>query len=93
MPTTRFKPDYCSERLLKYVVKITGYDANFKLLVIRHATKTNNYASAWKFYIKEESVWCWKKELWILLNLKSGSWGQLGKFQSTDENILEFMIE
>jgi hypothetical protein len=56
MPTTRFKPDYCSERLLKYVVKITGYDANFKLLVIRHATKTNNYASAWKFYIKEESV-------------------------------------
>jgi hypothetical protein len=56
MPTTHFKPDYCSEKLLKYVVKITGYDANFKLLVIKHAKKTNNYASAWKSYIKEESV-------------------------------------
>lgn len=56
MPTTRFKPNYCSEKLLKYAVKITGYDANFKLLVIKNATKTNNCASAWKYYIKEESV-------------------------------------
>jgi len=42
--------------LLNYVAKITGYDANFKLLVNKHAAKTNNYASAWKAYIKEENV-------------------------------------
>jgi hypothetical protein len=56
MPTIHFKPDYCSEKLLQYVAKITGYDANFKLLVIKHAAKTNNCASAWESYIKEECV-------------------------------------
>jgi len=30
---------------------------------------------------------------WSTFNLKSNSWGQPGKFQSTDENILEFMVK
>jgi hypothetical protein len=45
-------------------------------------------------------VWCWKKEIRIMniikgstFNLERNSWGQLGKFQSPDQNILEFMIE
>jgi hypothetical protein len=32
------------------------YDANFKLMVIKHAEETNNCAAAWKFGVAEPNV-------------------------------------
>lgn len=50
---THFKPDYCSEKLVKCFVKITVYDTNFKLLVIKQQQKPitvaqHRSAASWK---------------------------------------------
>jgi hypothetical protein len=39
-----------------------SYDANFKLMVIKHVEETKNCATARKFSVAELNVQCWRKQ-------------------------------
>jgi hypothetical protein len=43
-----------------------SYDANFKLMVIKHVEETNNCATAWKFGVAEPNVQRWRKQKELL---------------------------
>lgn len=37
------------------------YNANFQLMVIKHAGETNNCAVAWKFHVAEQNIYYYQK--------------------------------
>jgi hypothetical protein len=43
-----------------------SYDANFKLMVMKHAEETNNCIPAWKFGVAEPNVRRWRKQKELL---------------------------
>jgi transposase-like protein len=48
-----------------------SYDANFKLMVIKHAEETNNCAMAQKFGVEEPNVRHWRKQKELLKGANS----------------------
>jgi transposase-like protein len=48
-----------------------SYDANFKLMVIKHAEETNNCATARKFGVAEPNVRRWRKQKELLKEANS----------------------
>jgi transposase-like protein len=48
-----------------------SYDANFKLMVIKHAEETNNCATARKFDVVEPNVRHWRKQKELLKGANS----------------------
>jgi transposase-like protein len=74
-----------------------SYDANFKLMVIKHAEETNNCTTAWKFGVVEPNVRRWRKQKEQLKgansNQKPFRGPKHGNFNAVDEKVLEFVLE
>jgi transposase-like protein len=74
-----------------------SYDANFKLMVIKHAEETNNCATARKFGVAEPNVRCWSKQKELLKGanstLKAFRGPKHGHFNAVEEKVLEFVLE
>jgi transposase-like protein len=74
-----------------------SYDANFKLMVIKHAEETNNCATARKFGVAEPNVRRWRKQKQLLKGTNSTRKAfrgpKHGNFNAVDEKFLEFVEE
>jgi transposase-like protein len=74
-----------------------SYDANFKLMVIKHAVETNNCAMARKFSVAEPNVRRWRKQKELLKGANSTRKAfcgpNHGNFNAIDEKVLESVLE
>jgi transposase-like protein len=74
-----------------------SYDANFKLMVIRHAEETNNCATARKFGVAEPNVRRWRKQKELLKGANSTRKAfrgpKHGNFNAADEKFLGFVLQ
>jgi transposase-like protein len=74
-----------------------SYDANFKLMVIKHVEETNNCATARKFGDAEPNVRRWRKQKELLKGANSTRKAfrgpKHGNFNAVDENGLEFVLK
>jgi transposase-like protein len=69
-----------------------SYDANFKLMVFKHAEHTNNCATARKFGVAEPNVRCWRKQKELLKGANSTREAfhgpKHGNFNAVDKKVL-----
>jgi transposase-like protein len=74
-----------------------SYDANSKLMVIKHAEETNNCATARKFGVTEPNVRCWRKQKELLKGAnsirKAFHGPKHGNFNAVDEKVVLFVLE
>jgi hypothetical protein len=74
-----------------------SYDADFKLMVIKHAEETNNCAMARKFCVAELNVRRWRKQKELLKGANSTRKAfrgpKHGNFSAIHEKVLEFVLE
>jgi transposase-like protein len=74
-----------------------SYDANFKLMVIKHAEQTNNCATARKLGVSEPNVRRWRKQKELLKGANSNRLAfrgpKHGNFNAVDKKVLEFVLE
>jgi hypothetical protein len=72
-------------------------EANFKVMVIKHAEENNNCTAAWKFVVAEPNVQRWRKQKELLkgpnLTRKVFRGPKHGNFNAVDEKVLEFVLE
>ena len=74
-----------------------SYDANFKLMVIKHTEESSNCAVARKFCVMEQIVWQWRKQKLPLLkgvnsNIKKHFLGPRWTISIRDEELLQCVI-
>jgi hypothetical protein len=74
-----------------------SYNANFKLMVIKHAEETNNCTVARKFGVAEPNVRGWRKQKELLKGANSTPKAfrgtKHGNFIAIDDKVLEFVLE
>jgi hypothetical protein len=74
-----------------------SYNANFKLMVFKHAEETNNCTVAWKFGVAEPNVRRWRKQKELLKGAnpfqKAFCGPKHGNFSAVDEKVLEFVLK
>jgi hypothetical protein len=75
-----------------------SYNANFNIMVIKHAEQTNNCEAARKYSeysVSEANVWRWKQQKQKLKNVnsawKSFSGPKHGHFLEVEEQVVQFV--
>jgi transposase-like protein len=74
-----------------------SYDADFKLIVIKHVEETNNCAAARKFGVAEPNVRHWRKQKELSKGANSTRKvfcvPKHGNFNAVNEKVLELVLE